>query len=394
MMITSMLISFPTLARMAIEGKRLNDMVPAGLTVGVGIAILMEHRVAADLDLRAGVGCKTIAMIDPVPGQSCPPHYRYRPADFRGPASLHADTVYVIGGLYGNPEALRTILSMQAEEARRGIRVALVFNGDHHWFDVDPAWFRKIDAEVLTHCAIRGNVETELAAETDAGCGCNYPDYVDAVHVARSNAIMTRLRAVARQFSQARAALGALPMFRTIEVGPARIGVVHGDAEALAGWSFAAERLSAISGCGANDATGPQSTPIAEIERYFRESQLDAFACTHTCLPYAHDYQVDGIPRLIINNGAAGLPNFANSRFGIITRITVDPRRPAASLYGIALGGVRFDALAVEYDQRAWLSRFLAEWPPGSPACEAYLPRILEGPSFALHDALGGHVCC
>ena len=66
-------------------------------------------------------------------------------------------------------------------EAERG-RKRLVFNGDFHWFDVDPARFARIQQAVLTHTALRGNVETELAdpdSHSDAGCGCAYPEWVD-----------------------------------------------------------------------------------------------------------------------------------------------------------------------------------------------------------------------
>lgn len=323
--------------------------------------------------------------------EGCPIEYRYRAAEFAGPPSLHADVVYVIGGLYGNVEALRTILAMQAREAARGPRPALVFNGDHNWFNVDPASFGEVNEVVLANCAIRGNVESEIAMPTE-GCGCNYPDYVNAEYVARSNAIMARLQAVARDFPAERAALGALPRFRTIGVGDARIGIVHGDAESLAGWSFAAERLSPIAKCCSGDDPGGQLTPLETIERYFRQSQLDAFASTHTCLAHARDYSVDGRARLIINNGAAGLPNFGGTTFGLVTRIAADPTPPADSLYGITLAGVRFDAMPVAFDQAAWLRRFLANWAPGSPAHEAYFNRIVSGPNFDLTDAVGGQV--
>ena len=36
------------------------------------------------------------------PGRSCPLHYRYAPQSLRRPPEIAADTLYVIGGLYGN----------------------------------------------------------------------------------------------------------------------------------------------------------------------------------------------------------------------------------------------------------------------------------------------------
>jgi len=76
---------------------------------------------------------------------------------------------------------------------------AIVDNGDLHWLDVDPEDFRAISEAVLARHASQGNVEAELASDTDAGCGCAYPDYVTDEVVDRSNQIMTRLRARAGQ---------------------------------------------------------------------------------------------------------------------------------------------------------------------------------------------------
>src|SRR5262245_5272193 len=93
------------------------------------------------------------------PGQSCPPHYRYQASDFRMSATLRADTVYVVGGLYGNLDALHEILRMRHVEAQRGTQVQLVFNGDHNWFDADAHSFAEINQTALESIAIRGNVE-------------------------------------------------------------------------------------------------------------------------------------------------------------------------------------------------------------------------------------------
>lgn len=326
------------------------------------------------------------------PGQSCPIEYRYAAADFRGACTDRADTAYVIGGLYGNVDALHAILRMQEAEARRGKYVRLVFNGDHNWFDVDAVGFREVNQVALESLAIRGNVEAELSHPTDAGCGCNYPAYFNADYVARSNAIMGRLQATAREHAALCAGLQALPYFRVLEVGDTRVGIVHGDAEMLAGWSFAAERLSPIGKCCSGDEAVAELTPPSTLEAWFRDAAVDVFASSHTCLAHARDLQVDGRTRAIFNNGAAGLPNFANEGFGIVTRISVDHAVPAGSLYGLTLNGVRFDAMPVHYDTAAWVARFLANWAPGSPAYEAYFQRIVAGPDFERRDAVGGHV--
>ena len=78
-----------------------------------------------------------------IPGRSCPLTYRCQPEALAQPAQLEADTLYVVGRL-----------------------------GDFHWLDVDPGPFQTISETVLSHVAIKGNVETELASDEDAGCGC------------------------------------------------------------------------------------------------------------------------------------------------------------------------------------------------------------------------------
>src|SRR6185369_1257711 len=109
--------------------------------------------------------------------------------------SFDAETLYVAGGLYGNPFALDALLEIVAGDPG----ATLVFNGDFNWFNVEAEDFRRVNETVLAHGAIRGNVETELAQPAqDAGCGCGYPDWVDDAVVARSNRIQEKLRATAR----------------------------------------------------------------------------------------------------------------------------------------------------------------------------------------------------
>ena len=45
-----------------------------------------------------------------VRGRSCPIGYRYQPEALAQPARLEADTLYVVGGLYGNLFALWAVL--------------------------------------------------------------------------------------------------------------------------------------------------------------------------------------------------------------------------------------------------------------------------------------------
>jgi hypothetical protein len=89
---------------------------------------------------------------------------------------------------------------------------------------------------------------------------------------------------------------------------------------------------------------------------------------------------------VVANNGAAGMPNFAGERFGLLTRISVLPAREA--LYGTRVAGVFVDALPIRYDALAWERRFLASWPQGSPAHQSYFRRIALGTAFARERAL------
>ncbi len=273
--------------------------------------------------------------------------------------------------------------------------MALVFNGDFNWFNVEPESFARVNEAVLAHAASLGNVEAELAREDSlAGCGCNYPAYVEPAVPERSDRIHARLKETALGFPGLRGRLGGLPAHLVLRVGPRRIGVLHGDAQSLAGWSLAEEALRELAGRAADDGPGapaPQ-TPRARVESDFRRSGLDAFATTHTCLPFAQDLEVDGTPRVLVNNGSAGMPNFRGLRCGLLTRISAGPAVPPESLYGLARGGVRYDALPIAYDHERWLRRFLRNWPEGSPGHRSYFERIAHGPAYGLAQAVRGGV--
>jgi hypothetical protein len=306
-------------------------------------------------------------LIEARPGRACPTSYRYSPREMDRESQVVAGTLYVVGGLYGNVEALAAI---EAMAAREDAPVTLVFNGDFHWFDVDDADFAHVTRTVLASPAIRGNVETEVAGEdSGAGCGCAYPADVSDAEVSRSNLILERLRATARRAPELRSRLAALPMHLTAQVGDARIGIVHGDPTSLAGWGFAHDRLD-------------NPTHRRWIETMFREANVHAFASTHTCLPAFRRF--DG--GVVANNGAAGMPNFVGSRCGVITR--VGARAHPMRLYGMEVAGVSIDALRVDYDHERWMTRFLSSWPEGSPAHESYHRRMVQGTRLRLEQAL------
>lgn len=329
-------------------------------------------------------------------GRSCPLDYRTAPGDFREAPHLTARTVYVVGGLYGNPEALETLLEMKAAEERRGESVTLIFNGDFNCWNVDPATFRLINETVLEHTAIRGNAEAELARPGEyVGCGCNYPSYIDPSVTEQSNKIIESLNRTAVGFPEIQTRLSALANHITIEVGGQRIAILHGDPESLSGWGFAAEALAHLERDQAHAGEGvPEGMETSEqrVAGFFRESDVAAFACTHTGLAFARDFQVEGRGRLVINNGSAGMPNFRGDLRGLLTRISADARPPADSLYGITLERVRYDAIPIPYDTQAWLRRIRSNWPQGTSGFDSYNDRITRGPAYTLAQAIRGSV--
>jgi hypothetical protein len=318
-------------------------------------------------------------------GRSCPLHYRYSPSVFaqRGPG-LPCEVLYVVGGLYGNPLALQSVLALFARE--QGPK-RLVFNGDFNWFNTSAATFEHINTTVLGFDATRGNVETELGEpdtpDSDAGCGCAYPSWVGDDVVAHSNHIMQRLRHTAHQHPALLQQLQALPMWLTAQVGPLRVAVVHGDAASLAGWGFAQEMLQ-------------QPSHQAQLQAWFDAAQVHAFACSHTCLPIFHPVPGQASSagldtqhtRWVLNNGAAGMPNFAGDSAGLLTRIALRPFDGPERRYGTISQGVHLDALAVGIDTPAWQQQFLAQWPVGSAAHLSYWGRIAKGPDYRAEQAL------
>jgi hypothetical protein len=306
---------------------------------------------------------------DTRPGRACPTSYRYSPRVFDRAPEIAADTLYVVGGLYGNVEALAQVAALAARETGP---VTFAFNGDFHWFDVGDADFAHVTREVLLHPALRGNVETEIAGEdSGAGCGCAYPAGVSDAEVSRSNEILGRLRATAQRAPNLRARLGALPMHLVARVGAARIGIVHGDAASLAGWGFAQDQLD-------------RPAHRRWIEAAFADAKVDVFASTHTCLPAFRRF--DG--GVVANNGAAGMPNFEGLRYGLLTRIALRPFAGPERLYGIEAAGAHVEAMRIDYDHERWVERFLAAWPEGSPAHASYFRRISQGARFALAQAI------
>jgi hypothetical protein len=278
----------------------------------------------------------------------------------RRPADIIAQSIYVVGGLYGNGFALDAIEALASAEKTP---VRLVFNGDAHWFDADQDIFAGLDRRLEYYPSIAGNIELEIARRLDvgAGCGCAYPPHVDDGVVERSNAILEGLREIIPP--RCRDRLHALPKTLLACVGTLRIGIVHGDAISVAGWRFAAEHLD-------------DQSSRTWLDGVRDASDVDVFASTHTCGAVMRDFDLPSGRLAIANNGSAGMSNFANDRRGLITRISLDPS-PHPAAYGMQRGEVFIDALPVAFDHARFVDQFDRVWPEGSPAAISYRRRIM-----------------
>ena len=307
-------------------------------------------------------------------GRVCPLRYRYGAASLREAALRRASALYVVGGLYGNLPALDAVERLAAAE--QGGPVTICFNGDFNWFDIDPATFAEINQRVLRHDAILGNVEAELdAAADDAGCGCAYPDSVDQATVERSNRIHRQLKVTAALHPELLRRIVQLPMVARYSVAGLAVGVVHGDAETLAGWRFDVAALD-------DDANLPW------LRSAFSTAAVDLFASSHTCLPALRRIDRPGYPPgCVVNNGAAGMPNFAGDQSGLCTRIGGSPS-PHPVVHELRIGDAWVSLLRVAYDVERWRAMFLRQWPAGSPAWCSYFERIEQGTSFTVGQAL------
>ena len=137
-----------------------------------------------------------------------------------------------------------------------------------------------------------------------AGCGCAYPLDVSDAEVSRSNRILERLRDTARAFPQIREHAGRAAH------------EPRGDAWATRAWA-SCMAMQPRSRAGASRTTGWTSPGTgAGSGIAFRDSGVDVFASSHTCLPAMRTFDFGAGEVAVANNGAAGMPNFAGTRLG------------------------------------------------------------------------------
>ena len=62
-----------------------------------------------------------------------------------------------------------------------------------------------------------------------------------------------------------------------------------------------------------------------EFLSFFDRLNADVIISSHTCLPvFCNATDRNGEEKLLLNNGAAGMPNFKNKKYGIVIRISSD----------------------------------------------------------------------
>lgn len=351
-------------------------------------------------------------------GRACPVDYRIAPDAFAGEPEVVADVLYVVGGLYGNPFAAQAIDALVASEqiaaagadeddvskstnANHGanpgantgpipsvnpcasqsstsspsapINVNVVLNGDIHWFDKTAENFADIERRIGKYIPLVGNVEAELRRQDDigVGCGCAYPDCTSDDSVARSNRIHKMLSFALESDPGLKRLLENRPSTLLASVAGKRIAITHGDEKLLGGWDNSREALQDI-------------LRQDEVDTFMADNDLDVFTTTHTCAPAA----IKLARGVVVNNGAAGLPNFAGEDFGLCIRIATCPRED--SLFECELDGLFIQAIPVRYDHTAYLKWFDGLWPETSAAAISYRSRIVDGAEDRIRDSLLG----
>ena len=266
------------------------------------------------------------------PGRNCPLHYRYSPSDLAVPASSCCEVLYVVGGLYGNMQALHRVLDLF--ELERGDK-RLIFNGDFHWFDIDASAFAQIQRGVLAvrmrRAATRGNRAALRRHQTTAWTAVAAAPIPIGWAMRWSSVRTESSRGCAAPHARCPAPAANSRCCRcggASMSAPRRVAVVHGDAQSLSGWGFAQETLRVA---------GQQQLAL----QWFEQARVDFFASSHTCLPVFQGFEErprNGaalIAPLVLNNGAAGMPNLAGAREGLLTRIATRPFERQQRRFGL-----------------------------------------------------------
>lgn len=297
--------------------------------------------------------------------EACPSDYFLSKSSFKDSLVVENSAVYVIGGLYGNIESLKEINNMAKAEKD----VFIVFNGDMHWFDIRTDDFQAIEDMSENAQKLLGNVERELFRDGNIGCGCSYPSYVSDDIVNRSNIIHEKLKKVMDYLPEYKNILSNRKKNIVLEMMGKRIAITHGDEKSLSGWGCSVESLE-------------REERQAELEKWLKDNNINILASTHTCFPAALKLE-NGI---VINNGAAGMPNFNGKIYGLITRISSYMNENA--VYRDKIDNLYAEAVPVIYDNDKFLRWFDCVWDFGSEASLSYRDRIINGTEYGIEKAL------
>ena len=287
------------------------------------------------------------------------------------PAEIAADMLYVVGGLYGNLAALDAIERLAQRASARPSPSCSTATSTGSTRN-PPGSPRSIAASASV--AIRGNVETEIARATTSAPAAAAP--------IRNTSTTIPCRARTRSSTMLRAAragdarsLAGCRCISSRAVGDLRVGIVHGDAAG-------ARRLALRARCARRSGATPDGSTDVR-----RASGIDVFASTHTCLAALRDFDLPGGRLTVINNGAAGMPNFRGTTFGADLAHRDRALAPCAALRRSRATACSSTRSPSPTTRQPSATRFLARWPEGSPAHASYFRRIVEGPR--LPDRIG-----
>ena len=311
------------------------------------------------------------------PGRSCPTAYRY--------AAAHASTArrmsrpgrcYVVGGLYGNVEALDEVARAWPRASRRRRRSSSTATSTGSTSAADD--FRRVQrrgAARTPRCAATSRRRSPARTRAPAAAAPIPLDVSDARRRALQRGYSARLRETARALPRRRAARSpALPMH-------ARGARGRGTRRDRARRRVVARRLGVRAG-----------RPRRPGHRRWLD---DAFATSRRGRLRQQPHLPAGAARVRLRprprrrsptTARRACRTSRGERFGA-DHAHLGAPAPAIALYGARVAGVFVDALAVRYDTPAWQRRFLASWPAGSAAHDSYFRRIAHGPGFARERA-------
>lgn len=179
-------------------------------------------------------------------GRACPVDYHLSESIFAADSQVSCDTLYVVGGLYGNPFALNAIEEMVAAEEAAGRDVLVVLNGDIHWFDKTAENFLALERRLdrPRWIPLVGNVEAELRRQEDigVGCGCAYPACTSDASVSRSNRIHRMLSIAVHEHPECKEPLIGRAAAMTVDVAGEKVGITHGTRSSSAAGTARATR--------------------------------------------------------------------------------------------------------------------------------------------------------